>query len=510
MSPRHDENIARRATSRITSTKHQLVPAAGDGSVMRFFADRARVYPKAVSGPIRRFKWAILTFCLTLYYVLPWIRWDRGMGVPDQAVLLDIASRRFYFFTLEIWPQEFFYLTGLLITAAVGLFLVTSVVGRVWCGFACPQTVWTDLFMWVERVIEGDRGERMRRDALPNRFNTATLDKIGRKLAKHGIWLFVALATGGAWIMYFIDAPTVVTRFFTGTADTATYSLIFLFTSTTYLLAGWAREQVCTYMCPWPRFQAAMFDDQTITVTYQAWRGEPRAPHKAGEAWDNRGDCIDCGQCIAACPTGIDIREGVQLECIGCGLCIDSCNSIMQKIDRPKNLIWFDSLANTEARAQGATRQLRLIRPRTLIYLGLLTIVSAVMLMSFSQRERVGLSVLRDRAPLYVLLSDGSISNGYQIKVLNKSREAYDFTLTGSGLPHARLLLAEGSGAPTDRAILSVPGDTIATFRVLVHAPQSDLETSTSPFVFTLLNPVTGEQTITRSAFIGPQMEAAP
>ncbi len=464
---------------------------------VHFFADRVRVYPKAVHGPVRRVKWAVLIFCLTVYYVLPWIRWDRGPGEPDQAVLLDVAARRFFFFDLEIWPQEIYYLTGLLIVAAVALFLVTSIAGRLWCGYACPQTVWTDLFMWVERLIEGDRGARLRRDAGP-----LTFDKIWRKVAKHSAWLVVAAATGGVWIMYYVDAPTLAVEFVRGEASTAEYTFAGLFTATTYLLAGWAREQVCTYMCPWPRFQSAMFDDQTITVTYQAWRGEQRGPHKAGQDWTGRGDCIDCGQCIAACPTGIDIRDGVQLECIGCGLCVDACNEIMHRVDRPKGLITWDSLANQTARAQGLVPRLRLIRPRSLIYLGLLGVVGVAMIGAFAARADFSISVQRDRAPLFVRLSDGSLRNGYTIKIVNKTRVAHDFALGSEGLDGATIQVAETGDAPAADAVLPVKPDSVGTFRVLVHAGEQG--PSSRPIIFTLNDPVTGEKTTYRSVFLAP------
>jgi hypothetical protein len=235
------------------------------------YAGRVQVYPKSVAGIFRRLKWAVLVALLGLYYVLPWIRWDRGPDQPDQAVLADIEGQRLYFFFIEIWPQEIYYLAGLLILGAVGLFLVTSLAGRVWCGYACPQTVWTDLYMWVERLIQGDRNARIKLDKAPFGAN-----KVLRKTLTHAVWLVIAAATGGIWIMYFNDAPTVVRDIFTGQASLTVYGFTGLFTGTTYLLAGWAREQVCTYMCPWPRFQAAMFDEDSLIVTYQGWRGEPR------------------------------------------------------------------------------------------------------------------------------------------------------------------------------------------------------------------------------------------
>ncbi|MEX2643417.1 MAG: cytochrome c oxidase accessory protein CcoG [Acetobacterales bacterium] len=291
------------------------------------FAPRVRVYPKRVAGTFRRLKWAALTVLLAIYYLAPWLRWDRGPGAPDQAFLVDMPHRRAYFLWIEIWPQEVYYLAGLLIMGALGLFLATSLLGRVWCGYACPQTVWTDLFMWVERLIEGDRAARIRLDKGP-----WTVRKAAKKAAKHAAWIVISVLTGGAWVMYFNDAPTLARDLLALQFPTTVLYFVGLFTASTYLLGGIAREQVCTYMCPWPRFQSAMTDEDTAVVTYEAWRGEPRGPVRKEQGRDGRGDCVDCKQCIAVCPTGIDIRDGNQLECIGCGLCIDACNDIMARV----------------------------------------------------------------------------------------------------------------------------------------------------------------------------------
>jgi cytochrome c oxidase accessory protein FixG len=315
------------------------------------YVTRIKVYPRAIKGLWRRVKWAAVMLLLGLYYVVPWLRWDRGPNAPNQAILIDLDGRRGWFFDVVIWPQEIYFVTGFLILAAFGLFLATSLFGRVWCGFACPQTVWTDLFMLVERLIEGDRNERMRLDRTP-----MSADKAMRKGLKHAAWLVIAAATGGAWVFYYVDAPSTLVKIFRGEASLETYFFIGLFTATTYILAGWAREQVCTYMCPWPRFQAAMLDEQSVIVTYQKWRGEPRGKHKAGASWDSRGDCVDCSLCVAVCPTGIDIRDGQQIECIGCGLCIDACTQTMGKVGRAPDLIRWDTLANQQAKDKGADR----------------------------------------------------------------------------------------------------------------------------------------------------------
>ena len=409
---------------------------------MQFFNNRVRVYPKAVHGPARNFKWFVLIGCLSLYYILPWIRWDRGPDFPNQAVLLDLPNRRFYFAWLELWPQDIYVLEAILIFAAFFLFLLSSVVGRVWCGYTCPQTVWTDLFMWVERRIEGDRNERMRRDQGP-----ASFDKTCRKIAKHTAWVFIAFLTGGAWIMYFVNAPTVTVEFWTGQASSAVYFFTGLFTLTTYLLGGWAREQVCTYMCPWPRFQSAMLDEHTLTVTYQKWRGEPRGHGKRDGGNQDLGNCVDCSACVQACPTGIDIRDGIQLECINCGLCVDACNEIMDRTHQPKWLITWDTLARQNAKAKGEPAGVRLLRPRTIIYATLLVLVAAGGVIGMVLRPHQELFVQHDRAPLFMTEANGAIRNGYNVVISNKTQVPAEFVLTLAGLDGAVMRLPEGGTA---------------------------------------------------------------
>lgn len=443
------------------------------------YSDHVKVYPRAVSGRFRNIKWAILIACLAVYYIAPWIRWDRGPNAPDQALLLDMAGRRGYFFWIEIWPQEVYYLTGLLILGAVALFLATALFGRVWCGYTCPQTVWTDLYMLVERWIEGDRNARIKLDQQP-----LSLNKAWRKVAKHTVWLVIAAATGGAWIMYFQDAPTVTREIFTGEASGGTYFFFGLFTGTTYLLAGWAREQVCTYMCPWPRFQAAMQDEHTLAVTYQGWRGETRGKHKAGDSWEGRGDCVDCRACVNVCPTGIDIRDGMQLECIGCGLCIDACDEIMTKVGRPQRLIDFVSIANLERRANKLPAILKLLRTRTVIYAAMLALVVAIMAGTLLTRSSWEMNVLHDRAPLYVTLSDGSLRNGYTVKLLNKTRDERRLYLTIEGIPQATMFMAGEGDEPTVRLPLVVPPDNVGEYRVFVKAPRPVIKEASTTLRF--------------------------
>jgi cytochrome c oxidase accessory protein FixG len=465
------------------------------------YANRVKVYPKRIDGTFRRVKWAVLAFCLSVYYLAPWLRWDRGPNAPSQALLIDLPNRRAYFFGIEIWPQEVYYLTGLLILAAIGLFLVTSLMGRVWCGYACPQTVWTDLFMLVERLIEGDRAERIRLDR-----QETSLVKPARKGAKHAAWLAIAAATGGAWVLYFQDAPTALRQIATFSASNETYFFLGLFTVTTYLLAGWAREQVCTYMCPWPRIQGAMLDENSLIVTYESWRGEPRGKHKQGTSWEGRGDCIDCLKCVAVCPTGIDIRDGQQLECIGCGLCIDACNTVMPLVGRPGNLITFDTLASQQARAAGRSGRYRLLRPRVVIYASLLLLVGAAMAASLALRAHLGINVLHERSPLFVRLSDGGIRNGYTLRILNKTHALERYALTLHGLPAFELSAVgiEGRGTPEAPLVLTAAPDTVATYRVYLTAGAGELKRESNPIEFEIEEQATREVARHQSVFIGP------
>jgi cytochrome c oxidase accessory protein FixG len=464
------------------------------------YANRVRVYPKTVHGAVRRTKWVILILCLTIYYLLPWLRWHRNPEQPTQAVLLDISNERFYFFNLELWPQDIWLLAGLLIMGAVALFLVTSLFGRLWCGYTCPQTVWTDLFMWVERWVEGDRNERMQRDAAP-----LNSDTIWKKFLKHSIWLAIAFWTGGAWIMYYVDAPTVTVEFWTGQASSQVYFFTWLFTFTTFVLAGWSREQVCTYMCPWPRFQSAMLDDQSFTVTYQSWRGEPRTRGKRSAGGPAAGDCVDCGACVTACPTGIDIRDGIQLECINCGLCIDACNHVMERTHRDKWLITWDTLARQAAKKAEKPEPIKIFRARTVIYMSVLLTAMIGMTAALALRPTLGLSVQRDRAPVFVPLADGGLRNGYTVKIANKTQLRAAFDLSVDGLPGATLVVAEGDPKPIAvLRLLSAP-DEVDTFRVLVTARPAGLKNGSQPIDFVLRDTVTGRQTVYHSTFMGPQ-----
>jgi cytochrome c oxidase accessory protein FixG len=465
------------------------------------YLTRIKVYPRAIKGLWRRVKWTALVLLLGLYYAVPWLRWDRGPDAPSQAIMIDLDGRRGWFFDVVIWPQEIYFVTGLLILGAFGLFFATALFGRVWCGFACPQTVWTDLFMLVERLIEGDRNDRMRLDRQPMSANKAI-----RKALKHTAWLAIAAATGGAWVFYYVDAPSTLVKVFRGEASLEVYVFIGMLTATTYTLAGWAREQVCTYMCPWPRFQAAMLDEQSVIVTYQKWRGEPRGKHKAGASWDGRGDCVDCNLCVAVCPTGIDIRDGQQIECIGCGLCIDACNQTMGKVDRPTNLILWDTLANQQAKEKGPTGVAwRPVRPRTLLYAALLFVVAAAMLIAFWLRTDTELTVQRDRSPNFVRLSNGDIRNSYAVKVLNKSRNEQHLQLTVEGLPGAIVGFA-GADVQSGRAgtQLTAHPDSVGTFRIFLTVPAGSAPSGSKAIAFTVAETNSRKRTSHESVFVGP------
>lgn len=436
------------------------------------YAKRRGVFPKAVDGNFRRLKWAIMAVTLAIYYITPWLRWDRGAYAPNQAVLVDIANRRFYMFGIEIWPHEFYYVAGLLIMAGIGLFLVTSAVGRAWCGYACPQTVWTDLFQHVDRLIDGDRNAQIRLNK-----SGWTAEKIGKRTLKWGIYLFIAFWTGGAWIMYFADAPTLTVDFWTGQAAPVAYATVGVLTATTFLLGGFLREQVCVYMCPWPRIQTAMMDEKSLVVTYKGWRGEPRASLKqAQKAPDSFGDCVDCNQCIAVCPTGIDIREGPQIGCITCALCIDACDKVMQQVGRPRGLIDYATLeeeAMVKAGKAPPPLKASIFRPRTLVYFGIWSAIGLGLLFTLGNRTRIDISAIQDRNPLFVQLSDGSIRNSYTIKVRNMETRPRIIEIGISGLASGAIWRTDGgsrdTASPTIR--LTVPADQVTRLPVVAVAP---------------------------------------
>ena len=437
--------------------------ATNKDGALQYFAKQEKIYPKRVWGRYRKLKWAAMIITLGIYYLTPFIRWDRGPNAPDQAVLIDLANARAYWFWIEIWPQEVYIFTGILILAAIALFFVTSLFGRVWCGYLCFQTVWTDLFVWVERIVQGDRNARKKLQEGP-----WTWDKLRKIVTTHFIWLVIAWCTAGSFVLYFNDAPTLVRSFFEFDVSSTVLAFIGGLTFSTYLMAGFAREQVCTFMCPYARFQSAMFDRDTLIIGYDEQRGEKRGKHKKGESWEGRGHCIDCTACVQVCPTGIDIRDGLQMECIACGLCVDACNNIMDKIDLPRGLIRYDTVNHMEAEVKGGKEQFKFLRPRTFYYGGILATVGLVMLAALVTRAPLELHVLHDRAPLFVQLSSGEIRNGYVIKILNKTHEHRSYVLTLEGLEGATLDVKAAGDIGANN--LYVPADSVGTYHVFVSA----------------------------------------
>ena len=428
------------------------------------YAAREPVFPKKVYGRFRNLKWVIMVLTLGVYYLTPWLRWDRGPNLPDQAVLVDVAGRRFFFFWVEIWPHEFYFIAGLLVMAGLGLFLFTSVLGRVWCGYACPQTVWTDLFIMVERWIEGDRNARLRL----HRQARWDLRKLRLRLIKWVVWLLIAMLTGGAWVFYFADAPGLLWNLVTLQAHPLAYSTVAILTATTFVFGGFAREQICIYACPWPRIQAAMTDESTLLVGYRDWRGEPRKHSKSVQAGAAQGDCIDCMACVNVCPVGIDIRDGQQMECITCALCIDACDDIMAKTGQPRGLIDYITLTDEQQeRAGGAAGSVwqHMLRQRTVLYTVLWSLVGFALLFALFIRPDIEMTVAPVRNPTFITMSDGTIRNTYEVRLLNKHGEAREFRLAFNGTPSIHLRVQGGTGA-----VVTVPADSILNQRVYLDA----------------------------------------
>ncbi len=467
------------------------------------YAARKKVYPQSVRGTFRSIKWSLMVFCLGVYYLLPFVRWHRGVGAPSQAVLIDFPNRRFYFFFIELWPQEVYYFTGLLIIAAMALFLMNAIGGRIWCGYLCPQTIWTDLFYAVERWVEGDRRERMKKDAAG-----LTPRRIGEIGLKWFIWLMIAWWTGGAWVLYFSDAPTLVKELATLQAPLLAYIWIGILTATTFIFAGFMREQVCVYMCPWPRIQAALTDEWALNVTYKYDRGEKRTSvKKAAELralGEHAGDCIDCYQCVAVCPTGIDIRNGPQLECIQCGLCIDACDTVMTKIGRETRLIGYDNDVNIHRREAGQPQIFRLVRARTVVYSAIIAAVGAVMLFALMTRSLLDVNVLHDRNPVAVRLSDGSIRNAYTVRLLNK--RAYDrvVAIDIDGPVNASLQIVGADSITQNRPMIVVGKDQTLELRALVTAPTDANPEKSKPVHFRVTDIGSGDVASATDNFVTP------
>ena len=403
--------------------------AADDSSVavVSLYQKQRKIYPRAVSGRFHRWRWGFVWLTQIVFYGLPWLTLN-----DRQAVLFDLASRRFYIGPLVLYPQDFIYLTGLLIVSAYSLFLFTAVAGRLWCGYACPQTVYTELFMWVERRIEGDRVARMRLDSAP-----WSLDKLWRKTAKHGAWVAMALWTGFTFVGYFTPIRTLLAEAATLGFGPWEWFWVLFYSFATWGNAGFMREQVCKYMCPYARFQSAMFDRDTLIITYDDARGEPRGPRsrKADPRGIGKGDCVDCGLCVQVCPTGIDIRKGLQYECIGCAACIDVCNGVMDRMGYPRGLVRYDTLNGMQQYLSTRQHWLRVFRPRVLVYTSIPGLIVVGVIASLLLRTPFKADVVRDRASLARLADDGAIENVYRLQIMNATEDRQRYRLGVEGLP---------------------------------------------------------------------------
>lgn len=434
---------------------------------------RRKIYPRAVTGHFATARWALVFLTQIVFYGLPWLSWN-----DRQAVLFDLASRKFYIFGLVFWPQDIVYLTVILILSAYSLFLFTAVAGRLWCGYACPQTVYTEIFLWIERKVEGDRMARMKLDKAP-----LSAGKVGRKTLKHGLWMALALWTGFTFVGYFTPIQTLlkdVAAF--GTGPWETFWMLF-YGFATYGNAGWMREQVCKYMCPYARFQGVMFDPDTLVITYDQARGEPRGARSksADPAKLNLGSCVDCNICVQVCPTGIDIRNGLQYECIGCAACIDGCNQVMDKMGYPRGLIRYSTENAVKQQLDRGGIVRRVLRPRVLLYTGILLAVVVAAVVTLANRVPVKVDVIRDRVPVSAGAGDGRVENVYRLQIMNTDETPRRFTIAVTGLPEIALETRENP--------IEMPGARSRMVPVRVQALPATGTHGSQTIVFT----VTGE-----------------
>ena len=423
------------------STARKVIPviAVGDdGSSESLYEAQKKIYPRSVSGVFARWRWACVFLTQLVFYGLPWLEWGQR-----QAVLFDLGARRFYIFGLVLYPQDFIYLTGLLIVSALSLFLFTAVAGRLWCGFACPQTVYTEIFLWIERKVEGDRTARMRLDGAP-----MSARKLFKKWFKHLLWIGLAMWTGFTFVGYFSPVRELGMDFLTANMGSWEVFWVFFYGFATYGNAGFMREQVCKYMCPYARFQSAMFDRDTLIVSYDEVRGEPRGARsrKADPAALSLGACVDCTLCVQVCPTGIDIREGLQYECIGCAACADVCDTVMDKMNYPRGLIRFSTQTAMDNQWKGSQIWRRVLRPRVLVYAAVLSVLCIGLLWSLVVRVPLKVDVVRDRGALSRIVAGGKLENVYRLQIMNATEQPQRYRIAASGLEG----LVLGSDAEVD------------------------------------------------------------
>ena len=446
------------------------------------YEKREKIYPREVHGLFAVLRGSTGFVLLGLFYFLPWISWD-----GHQAVLFDLPGRKFYIFGWTLWPQDFLLLAFLLIIAACSLFFFTALAGRLWCGYACPQTVWTEMFLWVERRVEGNRGQQMKLDKSP-----LSLKKFRIKATKHALWIIIAAITGFTFVAYFTPAAELAAKLVRlEVGPWETFWMIF-YGFATYGNAGWMREQVCKYMCPYARFQSAMFDPDTLIISYDQQRGEPRGSRKAGSDYQaaGLGACINCTMCVQVCPTGIDIRDGLQYECIGCSACIDVCNDVMDKMGYEKNLISYTTQNVVEGKPS------RVIRPRIMIYATILLVLLGLFAYLLSQRVPIALDVIRDRNQLY-RETQGMIENVYTLKLINMDEISHEYDISVTGIDNAELVVESTS--------VSVPMGSVLNVPVRLRAAEKDLAGRSTPITFSIQARDTPDLSISESArFLGP------
>ena len=416
--------------SEAAATNPAEAPAAADdasAAVVSLYQKQKKIYPRAVSGWFAGWRWAMVWITQLVFYGLPWLEWN-----ARQAVLFDLGARRFYIFGLVLYPQDFIFLTGLLIISAYALFLFTAVAGRLWCGYACPQTVYTEIFMWVERRLEGDRPQRMKLDAAP-----WSLQKLLRKGGKQVAWVLIALWTGFTFAGYFTPIDSLGHAVLSiGLGPWETFWILF-YALATYGFAGHMREQVCKYMCPYARFQSAMFDKDTLIISYDSERGDPRGSRgrKTDLKAANLGHCIDCELCVQVCPTGIDIRNGLQYECIGCAACVDVCDGVMDKMGYPRGLVRYDTLNGMRQHLSRGLELRRILRPRVLVYTTVLVVICAGLLAGLALRAPYRVDVVRDRGTLARIVEDGWVENVYRLQIMNATESPMKLKVQAAGLP---------------------------------------------------------------------------
>ncbi len=471
---------------KLRAVPDRIIPIAeADAVTEALYARRERVYSREVHGFFATLRVAMVGLTLGIYYFLPWFNWGEGR----QAFLIDLPNRKFHLFAWTFWPQDLFYLTAILVISALSLFLFTAIAGRVWCGFTCPQTVWTEVFLWIERKIEGDRPRQMKLAQLPWNHR----DRLVRTGTKHFIWILFSLWTGFTFVGYVTpirELTASLTHLTLGPWETF---WILFYGFATYGNAGWLREQVCLYMCPYARFQGAMFDRNTLIISYDPARGDPRGSRKRGT--DPRaqglGDCIDCTLCVQVCPTGIDIRNGLQVGCIACAACVDVCDSVMDKMGYPKGLIRYTSENALEGKS------VKLLRPRVLIYSGLLAAIGAALVIAVLLRVPLRLDVLRDRNALYRETIEGLIENTYTLKVMNMDNSAHRYVLSARGI--------DGLQWRTDKPEVAVAAGEVTEVPVRLQADRSNLTQRSTPVYFRLeAADVEGLSTEQTARFLGP------